>query len=240
MLCVPLIDNRNINLVQAVFYPVRVRREPMSSKSKRAFQRVSSGHYVARLQHRFLRMITLTSSDVAVSENIISRDVDVLVKRIRRIDSTFQYWKVSVFKDGRWHVHLLYKGEFLPKEWLVDNWKSIHQSYIVDICRLDDSRSVASYVSNQYLSNQEGEFTRMSYSQGWMFKGAAVVWKRVCEAWRNKDYDRAYFDVRFGCWVYPVDIKSALREWSSVLYRFVHGLPLYPVSTRGTLLSDYG
>jgi hypothetical protein len=235
-----VMDCRNRNLIQIVLFGKRIDKEPMSKKNKRAFQRVSSGHYLARLRNKKIRMITLTSSDVAVSENYISRDVDVLIKRIRRKQPDFQYWKVNVFKNGRWHVHMLYVGKFLTKKWLSYNWNSIHNSYIVDVCFIDDSRSVASYVANQYLSNQEGEFTRMSYSQKWLFKGAVGVWKNICKAFRNCDYKKAYFNEIFGCWVYPVDIKKALKEWYSVLSRYADGLSLYPTIPAYTSLSDYG
>jgi hypothetical protein len=209
----------------------------MTSKTKRSYQRISSGQYIAKLQNKKLRMATFTSKDYCTLEKF-SRDLDTFIKRWRRRDATLQYWKINVFKNGRWHCHLVYKGKYVPKKWLVYNWNSIHNAYIVDICALDDRRNVASYVANQYLSNQEGEYTSMSYSQKWLFKGAIKLWKNICDICRN--YKEKPID-HYGYLVFPIDIKLALRKWSCILWRYIHGLPLtLPDLVLTTLDGDFG
>jgi hypothetical protein len=198
-------------------------KKPWSVKEKRCFHRISSGCKVAFYQKKRLRCITLTSSDVANTENDISRDVKVLIQRIRRKYPDFEYIRINVLKDNRWHVHMLYKGSFMPVRWLKYQWSVLHQSPIVYITEMDGSYGLVNYFARQYLASQEGELTYMSYSQGWLFRGAVRVWKAcLCSC---RDYSHTHWDTRYGesrgFWHFSVDIKKALYIWNVVLYRFV-------------------
>lgn len=231
-----MLDARN-NLIQTVLIPNKTLKNPMSTKNKRAYQRISSGQLLAKLRNKNRpRMVTLTSRDKC-SLDEFSKHLDTFIKRWRRHDKTLQYWKINVLKNNRWHSHIIYTGKYVPKKWLVYNWNDIHNSYIVDICALKN-RNIAGYVANQYLSNQQGEFTSMSYSQKWLFKGAVKLWKNICDMCRN--YKEKPMDY-WGYLVYPIDIKLALRKWYNMLWRYVHGLPLTLTDTDMTTLDgDFG
>jgi hypothetical protein len=202
-------------------------------KSKRYFQRISAGQYLAKLHKRPIRFVTLTSSDQA-KQNDISRDVDVLIKRIRRKDKTFQYWKINVLKNDRFHIHLLYTGKYITKKWLSYNWRKIHNSYIVDIKHPDNNKSVASYLITQYLADQHATYTRMSYSKRWIFPKAVQIWKNIITSVKNCYYyntiQRKYYKNRIEVkWKQIMEI--ILKIWHKVLYT-----KAYPQ----TSMDDYG
>ena len=92
-------------LNQEKLFPVKGKIKKYSPKEGRTYQRIASGQTLAKYQKKTLRFFTLTSANEA-DENDISRDTDVLIKRIRRKQPEFQYFKTNVYKDSRWHVHL--------------------------------------------------------------------------------------------------------------------------------------
>lgn len=156
----------------------------MEAKNKRYFHRIATGQKIARLHKRRIRFMTLTTSDEAKSLDI-SRDWDVLLKRIRRKDSSFQYCKVLT-NEGNGVIHILYTGKYLSQKWISYNWNKIHASYVVDIRECSNDRSIASYVVNQYLSNQKCTYTRMSYSKRWMFPKAVFLWKNLVRCVKSR------------------------------------------------------
>lgn len=230
-----MLDGRN--LTQTHLYEPR-HYEPLSLKNKRNYHRIKSGEYLARLRRQTLRMVTLTTSDYAKNDNDFSTDIDTFFKRWRRKDPNLDYWKINVKKNGRWHCHIVYKGSYVTHGWLKYNWGAIHNSYIVHICCLNTNRSIANYVANQYLSSQDGEYTRMSYSQGWLFKGAVSIWKQICS--KCRDYTKGVY--KYGLFFYPVKMKYALNLWNDFLYRtvFLTGDFLTSICYHQTLLTDYG
>ena len=202
-------------------------------KVRSAYHRISSGQILARFQHRKIRFFTLTSSDDS-RYNDFSRDIDVLVKTIRRKQPNFQYCKINVFEEGRWHTHVLYKGKYIPQKWLSCKWNQIHKSPIVDIRSCDNDRSIASYLINQYLSNQNATYTRISYSTKWLYKGAIRDWRDILSRMRK----RCFFNPVQCQWYYKrkkIEFKQILR-WALDLWERV----LYQQSYTQTLLSDYG
>ena len=204
----------------------------MKKKNKRFFHRITSGQTLAKYQRKEIRFFTLTTSDKAKNSDL-SRDVSVLIKRIRRKQPKFQYCKVNT-NEGNGVVHVLYKGKYIPQRWLSYNWNKIHNSYIVDIRKCDNDKSIASYLINQYLSNQKCTYTRMSYSNKWIFKGAVEKWKSIL----NSVKQRCYYNSVQELWYYKRKIisfkeilETALQRWNNLLYR---------LSYRQMVLSDYG
>ena len=191
----------------------------MKTKNRRFFHRISSGQTLAKYQRKPIRFFTLTTSDEA-KYNDLSRDVSVLIKRIRRKQPNFQYWKV-ITDEGNGVAHVLYKGEYMTQKWLSYNWNKIHSSYIVDIRKCDNERSIASYLVNQYLSSQKCSYTRMSYSNKWIFKGAVKVWNDILTSVKN----RCFYNPVQEKWYYkrkPIQFKEilswALHRWNTILY----------------------
>jgi len=191
-----------------------------TQKVKRYFHRIATGQKIAQLHKRRIRFITLTTSDIG-KKNDLSRDFDVLLKRIRRKDKTFQYWKI-ITDEGNGVIHLLYTGKYLTHSWLVYNWNSIHKSYIVDIRNCDNNKLIANYLVNQYLSNQNCNYTRMSYSKKWMFPNAIKIWKNLIKSVKSRYY---YNPIQNKYYLHKIEIsfktilKQILLIWDDILYK---------------------
>jgi hypothetical protein len=155
-------------------------------KRSRYFHRLVSGCKLARYQHCMLRLLTLTTS-LTGSDFNLSRDIDVLIKRIRRANFKFEYCRVKT-DEGNGVVHVLYKGAYIPKSWIVKNWYSIHKSYIVDIGTVRSDKKLVNYIVSHYLSSQKCEKTQMSWSKGWLPRGAIQVWRDILAVIRRTFY----------------------------------------------------
>lgn len=218
MLVVKLINARNVNLI----------------KEKRYFHRFFSGLTKCIYQGRIVRFGTLTSSDLSNSERDIGRDFDVLVKRIRRKVPHFECARIIVLKGGRWHIHFIFSGAYIPQGWLSEAWNDVHGAVVVDIRMCRNIGGLARYMITQYLSGQDCSYTRMSYSRHWLFPGAVVVWKELINSVKrgyyfepvHMRYFKHHVEVRFSA---IMDI--ILMRWNAILYRH---------SFTQLSLSDYG
>jgi hypothetical protein len=89
------------------------------------------------------------------------------------------YFKV-ITNEGNGVVHCVYKGEYLPYNYIVDNWQDIHNSWDINIKLIKTSRKdykkSACYVVSQYVSNQNSTFQRSSQSWDWIFRGYRKSW----------------------------------------------------------------
>lgn len=145
-------------------------------KDRRAYHRVLSGFKIAQHFSQHLRFLTLTTSREAFNRNL-KEDTNTLIKRIRRRYRSFEYFRVRT-NEGNGVVHLIFRGSYLPRSWVKDQWEDIHSSWNVDIreCR----RYHQKYIINQYICEQEG-YTRYSMSGIWLPKGALAVWHGFCK-----------------------------------------------------------
>lgn len=93
----------------------------------------------------------------------------------------FDYFKVKT-NEGNGVLHVVYKGDYIPYNFLVDCWNDLHNSWNINIKRINsDNRSAfrtAAYVVAQYLSNQSSSYQRSSQSWLWTIRG---YYKRFCE-----------------------------------------------------------
>ena len=159
-----------------------------SPKQRRAYHRIMSGYKMSQFCNDKLRFMTLTTSNQG-RENNLRKDFIVLVKRIRRRYRRFEYVRVRT-SEGNGVLHILYRGSYIPRAWLKEQWEDIHQSWNVDI--RDTRRYHCSYVINQYLCGQSS-FVRYSMTQKWVFKGFVAKWRAFClwypdkkiELWNN-------------------------------------------------------
>lgn len=150
-------------------------------KRARYYHRFASGSKLAALQGHQLRFLTLTSTDKARYYDL-PRDIDVFIKRVRR-RYKFEYCKIQT-NEGNGVFHILYKGDYIPKSWIKRNWYDIHDSYIIKIEKPRTNKGLTSYLVNHYLSNQKCDYTRLSWSRGWLPQGAIRRWKHICKAVR--------------------------------------------------------
>lgn len=141
----------------------------------------------------------------------------------------YNYFKVQT-NEGNGVLHNLYKGDYLPYNYLLDNWQDIHNSWNVNIKEVKtdkkDNSRVASYVVAQYVSHQDATFVRSSQTWNWIFRGYRKKFQEFLMA-NLKDWTKQYkkYD---GSWNAPfkenVDFKRILERWNSVVYRIVNPL----------------
>ncbi len=152
-------------------------------KRKRCFQRVISGLE----RGGEVRMITLTSSNDAPDD--IQRSWRCLYMRLKRRDLIDGYIKIpEKTKDGKHHLHILYRGRYIPHEFLSRMWDEIHKSRIVDIrvVKLKNSKaSIANYVA-KYMSKESAG--RYSWSWGWVWRGFCKHWEIYKKWWWRNVY----------------------------------------------------
>jgi hypothetical protein len=151
-----------------------------SKKQKRAFHRLMSGLTVGKSRREHLRFMTLTSSPESIGRNL-NADFRALKMRIyRKFHFKMKYWKIRT-NEGNGVLHIVYRGKFIPQRWLSDAWLDIHQSPIVDIRKLYETRKgltgIVFYLVGGYLSKQS--FERMSWGYSWVFPGFVATWKRL-------------------------------------------------------------
>ena len=164
--------------------------------------------------------MNLSSSNSAKRLDI-SRDVDVLIKRIRRKYPQFQYWRM-ITDEGNGVIHLLYTGNYIPKSWIKSNWYSIHKSYIVDISEVRSNKKMANYLVGHYLANHNCSYTRMSMSKNWIFQGAVSKWKSICKHVKQRYY---YNEIHSKYYQHKKEVpfklilKTMTDIWNDVLYK---------------------
>lgn len=165
-----------------------------SPKQRRAYQRIMSGLKFSQYLHCRLRFMTLTTSNEG-RDHDIKRDLNVLVKRIRRRYGRFEYIRIKT-DEGNGVLHLIYRGSFIPQRWLSRQWTDIHSSWNADI--RDTQRYHCQYVINQYLAGQSS-FVRYSMTSRWVFKGFVSHWYQIKR--------------QFG-------LIEGLDIWNNLLYRY--------------------
>jgi hypothetical protein len=155
-----------------------------------------------------LRFLTLTTSEVQrdnVENRGINHSFQVLRYRIVRVtpaklinqgylkpSDARRYYpnkplietlEISYFKvctnEGNGVLHIIFRGDYLPYNYLVDNWNDIHNSWGVDIRKVGkvgSSKGLAGYFVNQYIVNQNCSYFRFSQSYDWIYKGFCSDW----------------------------------------------------------------
>ena len=116
-----------------------------------------------------------------MSRNFIQQDLRRLIMRLKRRNILIDYIRVIEYtRSGFEHVHMIYRGSYIPQPVLSDMWQEIHQAPIVDI------RSIKS--SRHHLRGAAGELAkymakegcrRYSWSWGWVYKGFVRTWKQA-------------------------------------------------------------
>ena len=99
----------------------------------------------------------------------------------------FEYFKVET-NEGNGVLHILYRGSYLPYDFLVDNWQEIHNSWDVNIMKinLNDSKNAAGYVVSQYVGGQGSSYVRSSQSWKWVFRGFKSLWYQMKYSYPDK------------------------------------------------------
>jgi len=127
---------------------------------------------------------------------------------------SFEYFKVET-SEGNGVLHILYRGSYLPYNFIVDNWMDIHNSWDINIKKVDlsDCKSSACYVVSQYVGGQGSAYVRGSSSRKWVYSGYVSDWY----------YIRSWFD-----------LSTAIDLFDEKLHRYANDY-FYTQSS----LSDY-
>jgi len=143
-----------------------------SSKQKRCYSRILCGLDFATIRGDAVRFMTLTTRKGEECRDL-QRDLQVLVKRIRRKYGRFDYLRVRT-SEMYGVLHIVYVGSFIHQKWLSSAWLDVHKSKIVDVRAVKRfSKGLARYVVSQYLTCGQGSsFIRYSWSYGWLYPGA--------------------------------------------------------------------
>jgi hypothetical protein len=157
-----------------------------TKKQRRAFQRLMSGLTVGKNRKERLRFTTLTTSDEAKSlgfDKKLNEHFRVLKMRIfRKYRFKMKYWKIRT-NEGNGVLRIVFRGKYIPQEWLSAQWADIHKSPIVDIRSLYETsnglKGLCFYLVGSYLSKQS--FERMSWGYSWVFPAFVSSWKHLIE-----------------------------------------------------------
>jgi len=102
----------------------------------------------------------------------------------------FEYFKVTT-NEGNGVVHIIFKGDYLPYNYIVDNWTDIHNTWEVNIKAIKDKkkdlRKSANYVVSQYIANQDSSYQRSSKSWYWIIRGYNKNWNSF-KHWCNSRF----------------------------------------------------
>jgi hypothetical protein len=149
---------------------------------------------------------------------------------------TFDYFKVET-SEGNGVLHILYRGDYLPYNFLVDNWSDIHNSFDIHIMNVDlsDCQSASCYVVGQYVSSQGSAYVRSSQSWNWVFRGFRSCWRDLLNNVKSRCFynpiaDKYYLNRKE---VNPV--KLAIPLWENLL-RLRAYRPVPPPETFQTYL----
>lgn len=149
-------------------------------RKKRFYQRAVSGVTAGKHRNEFIAFLTLTSSLESPAD--ITHSWEKLKKRIRRGYGNFEYiWVRERTQSGLVHMHILFRGPYIPQDWISKNWEEIHKAKIVYVEAVWDTGKAIRYMMKYLSKEMEGRF---GYSWKWIFKGAAQVWKWLCRALR--------------------------------------------------------
>ena len=98
----------------------------------------------------------------------------------------YEYFRIRT-NEGHGVAHIIYKGEYIPYAWLVDNWQDIHNSWNVDIRLIKkDFKRQSRYIVSQYLANQETSFVRSSQSWDWITRAYRQEWYKFLDLCHSK------------------------------------------------------
>jgi hypothetical protein len=127
-----------------------------------------------------LRFLTINSSDESIVLGIdIRKSFSKLVKRMRRKYGVFEYFGVVACDENeplREHIHVIYKGVFMPQRELEDMLIDVHRSIKPYIEAVDDVDGAAGYMG-KYLHMQSYRVRKYIMSAGWVFPGW-VSWSK--------------------------------------------------------------
>jgi hypothetical protein len=165
-------------------------RREWNSKQKRAYHRILSGLKKQAILGKRIRFITLTTANY-VDYLKLNAHFQTLRYRINRKFGKMEYFKVKT-NEGNGVLHIVYAGNYIPQNWLSQNWAELHGgSCVVDIRALRGSnKQLARYLVSQYVAGQS--FIRNSWSWGWVCRKFAYFWERMKFRYENYSKEKLF------------------------------------------------
>ena len=149
---------------------------PWNRRQKRFFHRAMSGLEIGG----HVRVLHLTSSPESPLD--IHRSFRAFVMRVRRRYGRFEYIGLKAMtKSGLLHLHLLYKGAFMPQVWISRTWKELHKAPIVHIESLRGAKKRLGGYLVKHLTGEDGRLNRFWWSWGWVYPGFVKDWNLICQ-----------------------------------------------------------
>lgn len=154
-------------------------RSRSSQKSRRCYHRVISG--LERGGN--FRFLTLTSSNE--SPDTCQHSWRALYMRLQRRGLAQAYIKVpELSKNGKQHLHVILRGNYIDQVYLSHVWQEIHKAKVVGITRVKKGqgrRGLANYLV-KYMTKDN--FFRYSWSWSWVWRGFCKHWTRFKRTFR--------------------------------------------------------
>jgi hypothetical protein len=172
--------------------------------------------------HEEVRFLSLTSSPESPKD--LHRSFSAFVKRVRREYGKFEY--VSIREStlsGLGHVHALFRGCYLPHEWVKSNWQDIHKAKIVYLEKVyGKKREVACYLA-KYLGKESDNRYRFWCSSKWCFRGFVGFWHRVVSEYQTKAVSKWIFFLNGGVLGLTAWITEGWWRRTKEYYRLIEG-----------------
>lgn len=174
-----------------------------TAKSRRCYHRVISG--IERGGQ--LRFLTLTSSKD--SPDTCQKSFRALYMRLKRRGLMKGYIKVpELSKNGKQHLHVLFRGSYIDQMLLSNIWQEIHHAKVIDI------RAVQPWVSRHKLASDMASYMSKAnlyrYSWNWDW-----VWRGFCKDWKELKHRL----LPLGSILPYTTFKDILRFWQMCLWR---------------------
>ena len=127
-----------------------------------------------------------------------------------------EYFKVQT-NEGNGVLHITYRGEYLPYNYIVDNWQDIHNSWNVNIKRISDNKKdtkrSAVYIVSQYLAGQNSSYQRSSQSWKWLFRGYRSSFLNYLNGFYHNDFQNRYFKNKS-----EISFSDICSKWDELVY----------------------
>ncbi|MBA7690265.1 hypothetical protein ES703_98790 [subsurface metagenome] len=123
--------------------------------------------------------------------------------RLKRRGLLQGYIKVpELSKNGKQHLHVLFRGSYIEQALISHWWQELHQAKIVDIRQVKGGRTprkLASYMA-KYMSKEN--LYRYSWSWGWVWRGFVKDYQRLKKLYRyvTGDLYMSRFQVLLRLW----------------------------------------
>lgn len=182
-------------------------------KSRRCYHRVISG--IERGGH--LRFLTLTSSNESPAS--CQRDFRALYMRLKRRGLMKGYIKVpELSKNGKQHLHVLFRGEYIDQKLISEWWSELHKAKVVDIRAVRHGRSpkaIANYMA-KYMS--KATLYRYSWNWDWVWRGFVKDWNNLKKQWHWFNTNIGYHNLAWLINQWHICLKYNLRPNFSYLW----------------------